>query len=60
MPNFGLIYFYNVAWTSQDIGTHFNTAVQKEGYLYAFDGRNEPDASLVCVELKTGKLMWRE
>ncbi|MBC7927362.1 MAG: PQQ-like beta-propeller repeat protein [Bryobacteraceae bacterium] len=50
---------YKVAWTSNDIGTHFNTAVYKDGYLYGFDGRNEPDASLVCVELKTGKLMWR-
>lgn len=49
----------SVAWTSQEIGTHFNTAVAKDGYLYAFDGRNEPDASLVCVELKTGKVMWR-
>jgi len=50
---------FNVAWTSQEIGTHFNTAVYKDGYLYAFDGRNEPDASLVCVEVNTGKLMWR-
>jgi hypothetical protein len=50
---------HNVAWTSQEIGTHWNTAVYKDGYLYAFDGRNEPDASLVCIELKTGKVMWR-
>ncbi|HUQ94867.1 MAG TPA: PQQ-binding-like beta-propeller repeat protein [Bryobacteraceae bacterium] len=50
---------HSVAWTSPEIGTHFNTAVEKDGYLYAFDGRNEPDASLVCVELKTGKVMWR-
>lgn len=49
-----------VAWTSNEIGTHFNTAIHKDGYLYAFDGRNEPDASLVCIELKTGKVMWRE
>ncbi|MGH9720298.1 MAG: PQQ-binding-like beta-propeller repeat protein, partial [Bryobacteraceae bacterium] len=46
---------HSVAWTSREIGTHFNTAIHKDGYLYAFDGRNEPDASLVCVELKTGK-----
>ena len=45
---------YNVAWTSPEVATHFNTAVVKDGFLYAFDGRNEPDASLVCVELKTG------
>jgi outer membrane protein assembly factor BamB len=50
---------HSVAWTSDAIGTHFNTAIYKDGYLYAFDGRNEPDASLVCVELKTGKVMWR-
>ncbi|MCC6392208.1 MAG: PQQ-like beta-propeller repeat protein [Bryobacterales bacterium] len=49
----------SVAWTSNEIGTHFNTAVYRDGYLYAFDGRNEPDASLVCVEWKTGKVMWR-
>lgn len=49
----------SVAWTSNEIGTHWNTPVYKDGYLYAFDGRNEPDASLVCIELKTGKVMWR-
>lgn len=48
-----------VAWSSPNLSTHFNTAVYKDGYLYGFDGRNEPDASLVCIELKTGKVMWR-
>ncbi|MEJ7608344.1 MAG: PQQ-binding-like beta-propeller repeat protein [Bryobacteraceae bacterium] len=50
---------HTVAWTSNEIGTHWNTAIHKDGYLYAFDGRNEPDAALVCIELKTGKVMWR-
>ncbi len=50
---------HSVAWTSNEIGTHWNTAVHKDGYLYAFDGRNEPDASLVCIELKTGNVVWR-
>jgi outer membrane protein assembly factor BamB len=50
---------HSVAWTSREFGTHWNTAVHKDGYLYAFDGRNEPDASLVCIELKTGKVVWR-
>lgn len=49
----------SVAWTTQDLATHFNTAIYKDGYLYGFDGRNEPDASLVCLEWKTGKVMWR-
>jgi len=47
-------------WTSAEIGTHFNTAVHRDGFLFAFDGRNEPDASLVCVDMKTGKAVWRE
>jgi hypothetical protein len=37
---------------------HFDTPVLLDGYLYAFSGRNEPDASFRCVEMKTGKLMW--
>ena len=37
---------------------HWTTPVLLDGYLYAFSGRNEPDASFRCVELKTGKLMW--
>jgi outer membrane protein assembly factor BamB len=37
---------------------HWNTPVLHGGYLYAFSGRNESDASFRCVEYKTGKLMW--
>jgi outer membrane protein assembly factor BamB len=48
-----------VVWTKLDFGMHFSTPVYKDGYLYGFEGRNEPDASLVCVEFKTGKEMWR-
>lgn len=48
-----------VVWTSQ-VGLHFNTAVYRDGHLYAFDGRNEPDASLVCVNASTGAVVWRE
>ena len=38
--------------------THWSTPVLHQGYLYAFNGRNEPDATFRCVELKTGKLTW--
>lgn len=37
---------------------HWTTPVLKDGYLYAFSGRNEPDATFRCVELAIGKLMW--
>ena len=42
------------------LGLHWNTAIYDNGYFYAFDGRNEPDASLACVDAKTGKVVWRE
>jgi hypothetical protein len=32
--------------------------VLHDGYLYAFSGRNEPDATFRCVEFKTGRLCW--
>ena len=51
---------HTVLWTTKEVGMHWNTAVHKDGHLYAFDGRNESDASLVCVELKTGKVVWRK
>ena len=37
---------------------HWSTPLYHDGYLYAFSGRNEPDARFRCVELKTGRLMW--
>lgn len=58
-----------VEWTMRDrehntdgdmLGIHWNTPIVKDGHLYAFDGRNEPDASLVCVNLKSGTVVWRE
>lgn len=51
---------HKVMWTTPEFGLHFNTPIHKDGYLYGFDGRNEPDASLACVEVKTGKVAWRE
>ena len=51
---------HRVVWTTEEFGLHFNTAVYRNGYLYGFDGRNEPDASLACVDAATGKIVWRE
>lgn len=46
-------------WTTQEFGLHFNTAIFHGGHLYGFDGRNEPDASLACVDASNGKVKWR-
>ncbi|HUG81065.1 MAG TPA: PQQ-binding-like beta-propeller repeat protein [Bryobacterales bacterium] len=48
-----------VVWTNFDFDLHFMTAIEKDGYLYGFDGRNEPDAGLSCIRLSDGKQMWR-
>ena len=37
---------------------HWTTPILHDGHLYAFSGRNEPDALFRCVELKTGRVKW--
>ncbi len=51
---------HEALWTSDELDLHWTTAIEHEGYLYAFAGRNEPDAGLLCVDLKTGKTVWRK
>ena len=48
-----------VAWANSTFDLHFTTAVHRDGYLYGFPGRNEADAALACVDLKTGREKWR-
>ena len=45
-------------WRSTALEIHWTTPIYHDGFLYAFSGRNEPEARFRCVELKTGKLMW--
>jgi outer membrane protein assembly factor BamB len=45
-------------WRSPVLEIHWSTPIYNNGYLYAFSGRNEPDARFRCVELKSGKLKW--
>jgi outer membrane protein assembly factor BamB len=45
-------------WRSTALEIHWNTPILHDGYVYAFSGRNEPDARFRCVEFATGKVMW--
>jgi outer membrane protein assembly factor BamB len=45
-------------WRSTVLEIHWTTPILHDGFVYAFSGRNEPDANFRCVEFKTGKLMW--
>jgi hypothetical protein len=46
------------AWRGTALEIHWTTPIYHDGFLYAFSGRNEPDARFRCVEYKTGKVMW--
>lgn len=39
---------------------HWNTPIHVAGYVYGSSGRHTNEAELRCVELATGKVMWRE
>ncbi len=45
-------------WRSTSMELHWTTPIYLDGFLYAFSGRNPPDARFRCVEFKTGKLRW--
>lgn len=45
-------------WRNTALEVHWMTPILHQGHLYAFSGRNEPDARVRCVEMKTGKVMW--
>ena len=51
---------HRVVWTTSEFGLHFNTPIYRDGYLYGFDGRNQGDSSLACVDCETGQIAWRE
>jgi hypothetical protein len=38
--------------------THWNTPVYDGGHLYGCSGRHTENATLRCIEWKTGKVMW--
>lgn len=55
----------SAVWTSGDaLANHYATSVERDGFLYGFDGRADPSlqraSNLRCVEWKTGKVRWTE
>jgi hypothetical protein len=53
-------------WTDRGKGRrkslkcHWMTPIHVDGYVYGSSGRHEGEAELRCVELATGKVMWKE
>jgi len=56
LPDFS----HELVWTTQEFALHFNTPVYRDGYLYGFDGRNQGDSSLACIDATDGRVVWRE
>jgi outer membrane protein assembly factor BamB len=58
---------YKVLWSDADkrpreksMQCHWMTPVYHDGYLYGCSGRHDYNADLRCIELATGKVMWRK
>ncbi|MEK6248231.1 MAG: PQQ-like beta-propeller repeat protein [Planctomycetales bacterium] len=57
---------YDVAWQddpqkrTKKMQTHWNTPIYIDGYLYGSSGRHTSNASLRCIDWKTGKVQWNE
>lgn len=57
---------YELIWDDADksrdksMQCHWNTAIHHDGYLYGSSGRHSNIAELRCIELNTGKVMWRQ
>ena len=53
-------------WTDADkrrdksLLCHWNTPIHVDGYVYGSSGRHSGNAELRCIELATGKVMWKE
>ncbi len=50
----------NVVWQeSENMLTHWSTAIPVGGFLYGFSGRHEYEGELRCLDLKTGEVRWK-
>jgi len=47
-------------WSGLQLEIHWTRPVLLDGYLYSFSGRNEPDATLRCVEFNSGRIAWEQ
>lgn len=46
-------------WRSvASMDSHFSNLIHKDGFVYGFAGRHEPNAELRCIELTTGRIRW--
>jgi outer membrane protein assembly factor BamB len=55
---------YEVLWNEapkfrKSLQCHWMTPIHHDGYIYGSSGRHDYNAELRCIELATGRVMWR-
>lgn len=50
---------HELVWKTNQLGSHFSTPIHRDGFLYGFDGRNKGDAALACLDVVSGRQVWR-
>jgi outer membrane protein assembly factor BamB len=51
---------WETVWNAPEFGMHWMTPLLRDGHLYGFRGRNEPDSWLASYSVATGQENWRE
>ena len=51
---------HEVVWENANIGIHWMTPVENEGFLYGVSGRHQQGAEAFCLNWKTGEVLWKE
>jgi len=51
---------HDIVWKNNHLRSQFSTPIHHKGYLYGFDEVNRDNCGLVCLEMSTGRQLWRE
>ena len=50
---------FDEVWRNKEgMSTHWSTPIHRDGCVYGFSGRHEHEATLQCVDIQTGDLIW--
>ena len=51
---------FDEVWRNKrGMSTHWSTPIHRDGVVYGFSGRHENEATLQCLDLQTGDLVWQ-
>ncbi len=51
---------FDVVWRDRrNLATHWSTPIVDDGFAYGFSGRHENEGSFRCIDLATGKVIWK-